>query len=152
MTQQIDSVLIPPAGDCVAVAIANGLDSFVAAVKEANLTEALSDPNGTFTIFAPTNAAFDALSGVTLPADTLTTVLTYHVLPEITTSDDLSDGDVLATLEGSSIGVSFIYFLWIFFEGIYLDEKAKIVATDLLCTNGVIHMIDSVLLPPSVSL
>ena len=54
---QIDSVLIPPAGDCLAVAAANGLDSFVAAVKTANLTEALTDPNGTFTIFAPTNEA-----------------------------------------------------------------------------------------------
>lgn len=148
----IDSVLIPPAGDCLAVAAANGLDSFVAAVKEANLTKALSDPNGTFTIFAPTNAAFDALSGVNLPVDTLTTVLTYHVLPEVTNSDDLSDGDGLTTLEGSSIEVSFNYFLWIFFDGIYLDEKAKIVATDLLCTNGVIHIIDKVLLPPSVSL
>jgi transforming growth factor-beta-induced protein len=149
---QIDSVLIPPAGDCLAVAAAKGLDSFVAAVKAANLTEALNDPNGTFTIFAPTNAAFDALAGATLPVDTLTTVLTYHVLPEIATADDLSDGDSLTTLEGSSIEVSFHYFFWIIFDGVYLDGKAKIVTTDLVCTNGVIHIIDEVLSPPSVSI
>jgi transforming growth factor-beta-induced protein len=149
---QIDKVLLPPGGDCLSVAKANGLDSFVAAVDQAGLGDALSDPNGSFTIFAPKNSAFDALAGVTLTDETLATVLKYHVLLETATEADLSDGDSLTTLQGSSIDVDFTYIYWFIFDRILLDDNAKIVESDLVCTNGIIHVIDEVLLPPGVSL
>lgn len=148
----IDKVLLPPGGDCLSVAKANGLDSFVAAVDQAGLGDALSDPNGSFTIFAPKNSAFDALAGVTLTDETLATVLKYHVLLETATEADLSDGDSLTTLQGSSIDVDFTYIYWFIFDRILLDDNAKIVESDLVCTNGIIHVIDEVLLPPGVSL
>jgi transforming growth factor-beta-induced protein len=142
-------VLIPPAGDCLAVAAENGLDSFLSAVDSAGLTDALSDSNATYTIFAPSNSAFDAIDIQSIDKDLLASVLKYHVLPITKISSDIKDGDTLSTLEGSDITVVFQYFLWIFFDGAYLNGKSLISTVDLMCSNGVIHIIDEVLEIPA---
>jgi len=139
----IDEVLLPPS--VVDLALAN--DSFsilVQAVLKAGLVETLSG-TGPFTIFAPTNAAFEALfaqlgvSGVNdLTAAQLIPILTYHVVSGNVRSTSLSAGSV-TTLNGSiNITLS---------PSPAINSTSKIVATDVQASNGVIHVIDKVLLP-----
>jgi transforming growth factor-beta-induced protein len=140
----IDRVLLPPT--VVGQALNN--DSFsilVQAVVKANLVDALNG-NGPFTIFAPTNAAFEALfstlgiSGIAdLTAEQLTPILTYHVVSGNVLSTQLSEGAV-PTLNGESLSVSLS-------PAPEINGTAKIVATDVQASNGVIHVIDNVLLP-----
>ena len=140
----IDKVLLPPT--VVGQALNN--DSFsilVQAVVKANLVDALNG-NGPFTIFAPTNAAFEALfstlgiSGIAeLTAEQLTPILTYHVVSGNVLSTQLSEGAV-PTLNGESLSVSLS-------PAPEINGTAKIVATDVQASNGVIHVIDNVLLP-----
>jgi transforming growth factor-beta-induced protein len=140
----IDKVLLPPT--VVGQALNN--DSFsilVQAVVKANLVDALNG-NGPFTIFAPTNAAFEALfstlgiSGISeLTAEQLTPILTYHVVSGNVLSTQLSEGAV-PTLNGESLSVSLS-------PAPEINGTAKIVATDVQASNGVIHVIDNVLLP-----
>jgi len=140
----IDKVLLPPT--VVDQALNN--DSFsilVQAVVKANLVDALSG-NGPFTIFAPTNAAFEALfstlgiSGIAdLTAEQLTPILTYHVVSGNVLSTQLSEGAV-PTLNGESLSVSLS-------PAPEINGSAKIIATDVQASNGVIHVIDNVLLP-----
>jgi transforming growth factor-beta-induced protein len=135
----IDAVLLPP----TVVDIASKNDNFetlVAAVVGAELAETLSDPNGTFTVFAPTDDAFAAL-GMDVPSD-LTPILLYHVLGSAVYSDQISSSIISSlnadnpeiVVEASEMGV-------------YLNGSAKVVATDIVGTNGVIHVIDQVILP-----
>jgi uncharacterized surface protein with fasciclin (FAS1) repeats len=99
-------------------------------------------------LVAPINSAFGKLPAATVnflvsPAgkDTLTEILLYHVFPSIIISDDLSDGIMTATLlEGASVTVS------VNANGIFFNE-AQVVAADILTNNGVVHKIDSVLIP-----
>jgi transforming growth factor-beta-induced protein len=140
----IDKVLLPPT--VVDLALAN--DSFsilVQAVVKANLVSALS-ASGPFTIFAPTNAAFQALfttlgiSGIAdLSAEQLTPILTYHVVSGNVLSTQLQAGNV-PTLNGSTISVSLS-------PAPTINGTSSIVATDVQGSNGVIHVINSVLLP-----
>jgi transforming growth factor-beta-induced protein len=140
----IDKVLLPPT--VVDQALNN--DSFsilVQAVVKANLVDALNG-NGPFTIFAPTNAAFEALfstlgiSGIAdLTAEQLTPILTYHVVSGNVLSTQLSEGAV-PTLNGESLSVSLS-------PAPEINGTAKIIATDVQASNGVIHVIDNVLLP-----
>jgi transforming growth factor-beta-induced protein len=140
----IDRVLLPPT--VVGQALNN--DSFsilVQAVVKANLVDALNG-NGPFTIFAPTNAAFEALfstlgiSGIAdLTAEQLTPILTYHVVSGNVLSTQLSEGAV-PTLNGESLSVSLS-------PAPEINGTAKIIATDVQASNGVIHVIDNVLLP-----
>jgi transforming growth factor-beta-induced protein len=140
----IDRVLLPPT--VVDLALAN--DSFsilVQAVVKANLVSALS-ANGPFTIFAPTNAAFQALfttlgiSGIAdLTAEQLTPILTYHVVSGNVLSTQLQAGNV-PTLNGGSLSVSLS-------PSPTINGSTAIVATDVQGSNGVIHVINSVLLP-----
>ncbi len=123
----------------------------VAAVTEAGLVETLSG-EGPFTVFAPTNEAFAAALvalGITqeeLLADTetLTGILTYHVVPGKVLSADVVglDGQSVATVNGAEVNVS------VDGETVMIND-ATVTAVDLEAGNGVVHVIDSVLLPPS---
>ena len=132
------------------VDVASGAGNFgtlVAAVTAAELVETLSG-EGPFTVFAPTNEAFAALpAGVVdallLPENkaVLVQILTYHVVPGMVMAADVTDGDV-ATVEGQTIKLSTA-------DGVTVNG-AKVVAADVAASNGVIHAIDAVILPPGV--
>jgi uncharacterized surface protein with fasciclin (FAS1) repeats len=132
------------------VEVAAGADDFstlVAAVEAAGLAETLSG-DGPFTVFAPTNEAFDALPAGVLDAlllpeneAVLVKILTYHVVPGAVTSDQVTDGDV-ATVEGQTVTLSTA-------NGVQVNG-ATVVAADIEASNGVIHGIDAVLIPPDV--
>lgn len=139
----IDRVLLPPT--VVDLALEN--DSFsilVQAVVKANLVDALKG-TGPFTIFAPTNAAFEALfttlgiSGISdLTAEQLVPILTYHVVSGNVLSTQLQAGNV-QTLNGAiNVALSPVP---------TINGSSKIIATDVQASNGVIHVIDKVLLP-----
>lgn len=136
------------AGTIVDVAAANpDFSTLVAAVKAADLVETLSG-TGPFTVFAPTDEAFDALPAglldkLLLPEnkETLTKILTYHVLPAKVMAADVSAGEV-ATAEGSKVKITTD-------GGVKVDD-ATVTATDVGASNGVIHVIDKVLVPADV--
>lgn len=131
------------------VEIAAGNPDFstlVAALKAADLVGALSG-DGPFTVFAPTNEAFAALPAGTLdmllqPAnkDKLVAILTYHVVSGKVMAADVITLTEAATLEGSSIAITASD------TGVTVDN-ANVVATDIEASNGVIHVIDAVILP-----
>lgn len=119
--------------------------TLVAAVKAADLVEVLSGA-GPFTVFAPTNAAFAKLPAGTvesllLPENKakLASILTYHVVSGKVLAADVKVGDV-PTVNGKSAAISIK-------DGAAYIDGAKIVATDLIGSNGVIHVIDAVILP-----
>jgi uncharacterized surface protein with fasciclin (FAS1) repeats len=132
------------------VEVAAGNDDFstlVAAVEAGGLVETLSG-DGPFTVFAPTNEAFEALPDGVLDAllleenqDTLVKILTYHVVPGEVTSDQIADGDV-TTVEGQAVTLSTE-------DGVTVNE-ATVVIPDVPASNGVIHAIDAVLIPADV--
>ena len=104
---------------------------------------------GPFTVFAPTDAAFGSANDVeelrALPASTIGQVLTYHVVPGMILSSDLSNGQVVETLEGSSFTVTIDEG-----DGEVSINDADVVQVDIMATNGVIHVIDEVIFPPGV--
>jgi uncharacterized surface protein with fasciclin (FAS1) repeats len=132
------------------VEVAQGNEDFstlVQAVVAAGLAETLSG-EGPFTVFAPTNAAFEALPAgllekLLLPEnkETLVKILTYHVVGAKVMAADVAAGEV-ATVEGSSFTIST--------EGGVKVDAANVTTTDLPASNGVIHVIDAVLVPPTV--
>jgi len=137
-------------GTIVDVASANeDFETLVAAVGAADLAETLSG-EGPFTVFAPTDAAFEALPEGLLDAlllpenkDVLTSILTYHVVSGEVTSDQVTAGDV-DTVEGEAITITTP-------DGkVVLNDSAEVTAVDVDASNGVIHVIDGVLVPPSV--
>jgi len=136
------------AGDIVAVASGNAdFSTLVAAIQAAGLVETLQGA-GPFTVFAPTNAAFDALpegllEKLLLPENVavLTAILTYHVVPGKVMSADVTAGDV-ATVEGSTIAITT--------DGGVKVNGANVVSVDVAASNGVIHVIDQVIVPPTV--
>ena len=137
-------------GDIVALASGNpDFSTLVAALSAAGLVETLQG-EGPFTVFAPTNAAFDALpegllEKLLLPENiaVLTAILTYHVVPGMVMSTDVTAGDV-ATVEGSTIAITTDM-------GVMVNG-ANVVAVDVAASNGVIHVIDAVIVPPTVDL
>jgi len=145
----IDSVLTPPSISNNIVDVAAGNDDFstlVAALSAAGLVDALSG-EGPFTVFAPTNAAFDALPEGTLDSllleenvDALTGILTYHVVSANALSSSLTSGDV-ETLNGATVAVT------VADEVMVNDSTVKV--ADIVTSNGIIHVIDAVLLPPA---
>lgn len=148
----IDRVILPQPLNVVELALSSPDFSFlVEALTAADLVETLSGP-GPFTVFAPTNAAFDALLielGITkeeLLADIplLTNVLTYHVLTSTVLAADVPVGQPIVTLQGSSFVVDSAFVITD-----AQDRTSNIVATNLQGINGVIHTIDRVLLPES---
>jgi uncharacterized surface protein with fasciclin (FAS1) repeats len=136
------------AGTIVDVAAANpDFSTLVAAVKAAGLVETLSG-TGPFTVFAPTNAAFEALPAGLVDKllkpenkDALTKILTYHVLAAEVKAADVKPGKV-ATVEGSDITITT--------DGGVKVNDATVTATDVAASNGVIHVIDKVLVPADV--
>jgi uncharacterized surface protein with fasciclin (FAS1) repeats len=145
----LDSVLMPPEGDIVDTAVAAGsFETLVTAVQEAGLVETLKS-EGPFTVFAPTDDAFAALPEGTLDSllanpDQLAEVLTYHVVSGRVFSGDVVNIDSATTVQGSDIQVS------VDMGSVMLNDSATVVQTDILTTNGVIHVIDSVILPPAM--
>lgn len=124
------------------------LSTLVTAVKAAGLVETLTG-SGPFTVFAPTNEAFAALPSGTLETllkpenkQMLIDVLSYHVVPAKVMSSDLSDGQMAATVQGESITVDLS-------DGV-LISGAKVAAADIKASNGVVHVINQVILPPSM--
>jgi uncharacterized surface protein with fasciclin (FAS1) repeats len=118
--------------------------TLVAAVKAAGLVDTLQG-KGPFTVFAPVNAAFDALPAGTVDSllkpenkATLTKVLTYHVVPGKVMAKDVKAGTV-KTVQGSMLTVSTA-------GGVKVDA-ANVVKTDIAADNGVIHVIDTVVMP-----
>ena len=130
------------------VEIAAGADDFstlVAAVKAAGLAETLSGP-GPFTVFAPTNAAFAALPDGTVEMllkpenkEKLAKILTYHVIGAKVMAADVKSGEV-ATVEGSKVTIKEA-------DGKVMVDDATVVKTDIVGSNGVIHVIDKVIMP-----
>lgn len=136
--------------DIVDLAVAtDDLSTLVTAVKAAGLVETLQG-DGPFTVFAPTNAAFEALPEGVLEMllkpenkDQLTAVLTYHVVPAEVMSGDLEDGMKAGTVEGSEATVTINY-------GDVMVDNGNVVMADIDASNGVVHVIDAVILPPSI--
>jgi uncharacterized surface protein with fasciclin (FAS1) repeats len=139
-------------GTIVDVAVGAGdFTTLVAAVQAAGLVETLSG-EGPFTVFAPTDAAFaDALAALGLTAEqlladteTLTAILTYHVVAgEFLAADVVGlDGQDVTTVNGATVKVTVD-------GGSVMVNDANVVATDVMASNGVIHVIDKVILPPA---
>ena len=129
--------------------LANNVTTVVAAVKAAGLVDTLKSA-GPFTVFAPTNAAFAKLSAGTV--DTLlkpenkaqlTDILTYHVVAGRYTSKDLSDGQMLTTVEGKKLTIKKTG------SQIWINGTAMVETPDVISRNGVTFVIDAVLLPPT---
>lgn len=142
----IDKVILP--STVVGHAINNpNFSILVEAVVKANLVEALSAA-GPFTVFAPTNDAFNKLfntlgvSGISaLTAEQLTPILLYHVVSGNVTSSQVSTGSVPTLKDGSNLN------LLVNNMGVTINSGVNVVATDVQGSNGVIHVIDAVLLP-----
>jgi len=128
----------------VETAVAAGsFNTLVTAVKTAGLVETLSG-KGPFTVFAPTDDAFAKLPKVTVEGllkdkKKLTAVLTYHVVPGKLMAKDVVKLSKAKTVQGQEITVTTK-------DGVKVDE-AKVIKTDIECSNGLIHVIDSIMLP-----
>ena len=131
------------AKDIVETAVAAGnFTTLAAALQAAGLVDTLKGP-GPFTVFAPTDAAFAKVPKADLDAllkdkAKLTAVLTYHVVPGTVMAKDVKAGKV-KTVQGSDLTVATM-------GGVTVDG-AKVTATDVVASNGVIHVIDSVVIP-----
>lgn len=137
------------ADDIVDTAISAGsFETLVAAVKAAGLVDTLKG-DGPFTVFAPTDEAFAALPAGTVESllkpenrDQLVSVLTYHVVPGKVMASDVNAKQLkVETVQGSEVSINGMY-------GVTVDD-AKVVTANIETTNGVIHVIDSVILPNS---
>jgi len=143
----IDSVILPSELDIVATAAGNEtFSTLVAAVKAGGLVETLQG-EGPFTVFAPTNEAFAKLPAGTVESllkpdnkEKLVAILTYHVVPGRVYSSDVVKLGSAQTVNGKNVTIKTSK------SGVMLDN-AKVIATDIDATNGVIHVIDSVILP-----
>jgi len=139
----IDKVLMPK--NIVETAVGAGIfNTLVTAVQEAGLVEVLSGP-GPFTVFAPTDAAFakvpaSVLNEILADKEQLTQVLTYHVVPGKLMAGDVLAMDKIKTVQGNEITVNYDC------SGVMVDN-ALVINTDIVTSNGVIHVIDGVILP-----
>lgn len=134
----------------VETAVANPdlFSTLVGFVEAAGLVTTLSG-TGPFTVFAPTNDAFAAVPAEIVAALTANTtllaqVLTYHVVPGTILSTDLTEGAQVATVEGSTVEVASL-------DPVMIND-ATVITADIAATNGVIHVIDKVLIPPTLTL
>ena len=131
------------AQDIVDTAVkAGNFKTLVAAVQAAGLVDTLKGP-GPFTVFAPTDEAFAkipkaTLDGLLADKDALTKVLTYHVVPGKVMAKDVTAGKV-KTVQGQELTVAT--------SGGVMVDQSKVIATDVAASNGVIHAIDTVLMP-----
>jgi transforming growth factor-beta-induced protein len=154
----------PAPGNIAEVAQSNNLTALGAAVTKAGLATALTDPNASLTVFAPTDAAFSALATKlgfasagalvdALPASTLASILTYHVLPARKTAADQAAGGAmqptLYTFEGTSAKLTLSTTAGVQISDAALTS-ANVTTADVPASNGVVHVIDKVLVPPGV--
>ena len=147
----VGSPVVAQDADIVDTAVAAGdFTILVAAVQAAGLVDALKS-DGPFTVFAPTDAAFAALEEAqpgTLealladPTGDLTQILLYHVLDGKVMAEAVTDGLVVLTLQGGEVTFSIV-------DGVAKINQANIIVTDIEASNGVIHVIDAVILPPA---
>ena len=127
---------------------AGGFTTLVAAVQAAGLEETLRGA-GPFTVFAPTDAAFAALPAGTLDSlllpenrERLRSILTYHVVSGRVTASEAAAMTSAPTVQGASAPIAPV-------QGGLTIGGARIVATDIACSNGIIHVIDAVMMPPA---
>ena len=164
----IDAVLLPPsmvaaaddemmedemmedemAKTIVDIAVEDGrFNTLVAAVTAADLAGTLSS-EGPFTVFAPTDDAFAALPEGTVeslledPSGALTDILLYHVVDGAVMAETVVGLESAPTLQGSDVAIS------VTDDGVFLNETTQVIITDIAASNGIIHVIDAVLLPP----
>ena len=151
----IDSVILPrekttekpSKEDIIDTAVSAGsFKTLAAALQAANLIETLKG-KGPFTVFAPTDAAFAKLPQGTVESllqpsnkDKLTQILTYHVVPGIVNADEVMKSSYLRTVQGQPVSVNIS-------NGKCMIDNASVIKADIYCSNGVIHVIDSVILP-----
>jgi len=157
----VDAVLLPPsmaaqaqpapsaAADIIDTAVGAGdFTTLATALNAAGLVDTLKGP-GPFTVFAPTDAAFAKLPAGTLDAllsnpDMLRAVLTYHVIPGSVSAADVSQLQQAATVAGEDVMIHAA-------GGMVTINDAMVTTPDIATSNGIIHVIDSVLLPPSLA-
>ena len=151
----IDSVILPPAeeasapGTIVDIAVADGrFNTLVAAVTAADLVDTLNG-EGPFTVFAPTDDAFAALPAGTLDSlllpenkQQLTDILLYHVVSGKVMASDVVGLSAAPTVLGKDITIT------VKDGNVFLNDTVQVIITDIEASNGVIHVIDAVLLPP----
>jgi uncharacterized surface protein with fasciclin (FAS1) repeats/plastocyanin len=145
----IDAVLLPPTPtNSIYDIVSNSLDhtTLKVAIDACALDVVLSDP-GTLTLFAPTDAAFNLLPAGTVTAllndiPQLTDILKHHVVGSTAMSGMLSNNQVVTTLLGTDVTVT------INANGVFIDN-AQVTVADIVADNGVVHVIDAVLLPPT---
>jgi len=130
--------------DIVDTAVSAGsFNTLVTAIKAAGLAETLKG-KGPFTVFAPTDDAFakipkEQLDALIADKDALTKVLTYHVVPGSVSASEVVNLDSAKTVQGSSVNIDAT-------DGVKIDN-AKVIKTDIQASNGVIHVIDTVIMP-----
>jgi uncharacterized surface protein with fasciclin (FAS1) repeats len=137
--------------DIVDTAVAaDDFNTLVAAVQAAGLVETLKG-DGPFTVFAPTDAAFAALPDGTVESlllpenrDQLVSILTYHVVPGRVTAEQVVTLDRATTVQGSDVRISTAS------GGVRINDS-NVITTDIMTSNGIIHVIDAVLLPPEMT-
>lgn len=159
-----ESLSVQPTQNVVQLAQAQNLNALVAATSKAGLAGALSDPGANLTVFAPTDAAFNALAQrlgfpdadalvTALPASALASILTYHVLPSRKTAADLTSGGAtqptIYNFAGSATSLTLNNSSGVRITDAVLTQ-AGVTTADVLATNGVVHVIDKVLVPPGV--
>lgn len=140
---------VPSAQDIVTIAAGNeDFETLVAAVTAAGLVDTLKG-DGPFTLFAPTDEAFAALPAGTIESllkpenkDQLIAILTYHVVPGNVSAADVVNVNEAKTVQGGSVKVTSN-------EGGVMIDEARVIATDIAASNGVIHVIDKVMMPAS---
>ncbi len=146
----IDAVLLPETRDIVDIAVEDGrFTTLVAALQAANLVDALK-ADGPLTVFAPTDDAFAALPEGTVEAlladiPTLTNILLYHVVDGKYLASDVVELSQLETLQGQYLDIQVM-------DGKVMVDNAQIILTDIEASNGVIHVIDAVVLPETMDI
>lgn len=149
----IDAVMIPDPGPTLMdrLALTGVHNTLIAALEASNLDETLSEP-GTYTLFAPSDAAFNALpenmlnAFLTDPEGVLEDILLQHVVDDVLLSGDLTDGLVLQSLFAQSIEVG------VTGATIALNESAQVTLPNFQASNGVMHIIDGILIPETTDI
>ena len=143
----INEVLLPPTNTVYEeIAETEMLSTLKVAIDAATLDEALSDEKGTFTLFAPTDDAFDGLPAGTVTSlltqpDVLANILFYHALSKEVFSSQLTNS-MVETMNGQDVTIKLEN------GNVYVND-AQVIIADIICTNGVVHIINKVLLPPT---
>jgi len=149
----IDKVMLPQS--ITEFAVANpGLSSLTAAVVKAELANILDDDTNNYTVFAPVNDAFEELLNDLsttlddLSKDDLTPILLYHVINDFVAAEDVTTGyfNTLSIANNNYVSVK----IDVSTSGVFLNNSSEVVLTDVVATNGVIHVIDKVILPNNV--